>query len=1082
MVSTQQQATGKKLGSFELLREVCASSVGATFIARPAADASSPQVVLTKVHRHVAKSPQLCEAFLQAAKKAAELSSPAIARVLDSGTADGEIFVAHEHHDGDTLATLLRRAGPDGLPLPVAMRIVLDVLDAIRAAHAAGADFGHGELGPWCVHLGADGRSRVSGFAVDRALTRFGLHFAKNLERLPFAAPERVKAMSLTLGPPPPAPDLRADAFSAAVLAWELFTRQRLFASRMEAAVIQKVLASAIPDPKSQRADIGELISRALVSQLARDPAERTHPDELARAIETSEVASYEAVAEFAASQVDKSQTRAVGTPSAFASVRPPPAAAGGPISVGRPKPVNGGQPSATKPEAASPAAPLVTGQNGAAAKSPEPPRVAPTAAVRTRAKTLMGFAAAAPTQLPAEKAAPSSQIEDEATQVTSPKPEASAAAGAAGPTELEDESTSVDSDLLVEAEETPQPANVKMPTRPPPMRRPPPKPRQQTLLGVDGDQPPLEPEAKATDASATEAKPLEPSPASSPVAEAPPAAKPAAPEPRRQRNIGLGNSLDRLAPGRVLGTEPNAYELLGAIARGGMATLWAARRVGQTGIDDLVAVKTLLPELSDDADFETMFVDEMRVAAKIRHPNVAEILAVGDDDGVMYIAMEWVDGETFGAVQEASRTSGGVPLPILLRMASDVCAGLHAAHELRDEAGHLLDLVHRDINPSNVLVGTDGVSKVVDFGIAKSKGRVHVTRAGSTVKGKTPYLSPEQLGGLQIDRRADLFSLGALLYLMATGVHPFRGESELKTIENIVIKSPASLRTIVTDIHPEFDALVLRLLEKDPKKRPASAEDVRGELERIARLLDKPASGRDVGNFVQNVLADVLRKRKDDLLAACRELGEVPAATGLAVDALPTADAPAIEPAAPISEAQPLASDAVGGVPVFDLSAAPRLDPAAADEDVDVAPEPRRSPWLRLVVLIVIGVVVGVGVIALIEATRGPDPAPSSKPSATARSTTTATAAATTPKVTAEPTATAPALTVEPTATAATTAEPSATVEPSATAEPTATATMTAPPPATAKPVGPGPGPGPKPKPTGSAKKPPPKYNPSGI
>ena len=126
--------------------------------------------------------------------------------------------------------------------------------------------------------------------------------------------------------------------------------------------------------------------------------------------------------------------------------------------------------------------------------------------------------------------------------------------------------------------------------------------------------------------------------------------------------------------------------------------------------------------------------------------------------------------------------------------MASDVCAGLHAAHELRDRSGNSLDLVHRDINPSNILVARDGKSKVVDFGIAKSKGRMHVTRAGSTVKGKAPYLSPEQIGGLPIDRRSDLFSLGVLLYVMATGVHPFRADTELKTIENVVLKAPEVL------------------------------------------------------------------------------------------------------------------------------------------------------------------------------------------------------------------------------------------------------------------------------------------------
>ncbi|NUP06999.1 MAG: protein kinase [Polyangiaceae bacterium] len=1110
MVLSPQQATGKKLGSYELLREVCASSVGATFVARNVSAEASSLVSLTKVHRHVAKSPQLCDAFLQAAKKASALTHATIDRVVDNGTIDGEPFVAHEHHDSETLATLLRRAGPEGLSLPIATRIMLDVLDAIRAAHAASSDFGHGEIGPWCVHIGQDGRTRMSGFGVDRALTRFGLHYAKNLDRLPYAAPERVKAMSLTLGPQPPQPDVRADVFSAAALGWELLTRQRLFASRMEAAVIQKVLASAIPEPKSQRPEIGDELSRTVVSALARDPGERTALDALIRAFETSEAASYDAVAEFASRQVDKSQARAVNAaaPRGFSSVRPPPMA---PAVVGA---------RSVKPAATPANGSGAVGEAGEAASLPTPadarmksiPPVSPRAPVagapRTRAKTLMGFTSAPMTH------ASDKPVEEEDTTVN----QAAGVPAAPRVPSINDESTSVD-DFIVEEDDAPSPVSATIPRRPP-ARRPPPKPRQQTLLGIEplaGDPkptpapPPVAPVAAAAPAVTPAPPPATPSPrpgaatlmgipsldlpAETP---APAAASPAPPIAKTQNGSAkpaapkLGG-VDRLGPGVSLGKAPHAYQLLAAVARGGMATVWAARPAGSAGIDDLIAVKTILPELSDDADFETMFVDEMRVAAKIRHPNVAQILSVGEEDGVMYLAMEWVDGETFGAIQESSRASGGVPLSILVRMASDVCAGLHAAHELRDEAGNLLDLVHRDINPSNVIVGQDGIAKVVDFGIAKSKGRVHVTRAGSTVKGKTPYLSPEQLGGMAIDRRADLFSLGALLYVMSTGVHPFRGESELKTIENIVIKSPAPLRSVVPDIHPDFDALVLRLLEKDPKKRPGSAEEVRGELERIAKLLERPASARDVGTFVERAVADVLGKRRRELLAASAKFAPAGAAA-------PTGAAGGIgEPFASLDEPTiadaPVAEVASSDIPVSDLGPSPLEPPdafgdargadAGALGDEAAEEEPRRiSPWVRLVFLIVIGVAVGIGVIALIEAMRAPPPEPAktAQPSVTATAPTPVTATET--AIAAPP----PTMTidVQPTAeaTATATESASAAASESATAEATASATATTAPTATARPPTTRPtttGTGPRPKPTGTAKKPP-KYNPSGI
>ncbi len=181
------------------------------------------------------------------------------------------------------------------------------------------------------------------------------------------------------------------------------------------------------------------------------------------------------------------------------------------------------------------------------------------------------------------------------------------------------------------------------------------------------------------------------------------------------------GIAIEKVGPGSTLGR----YEILMPVARGGMASVWAAKLPGSRGFQKIFAIKTMLPDVSDDPEFESMFLDEGRVAARIRHPNVVEIIDLGEQDDVLYLVMEWVEGENLGSLVKAARGHGGVPLPILLRIASQVCAGLHAAHELRDDDGNLLDLVHRDISPANVLVSTSGFVKIVDFGIAKSKGRL---------------------------------------------------------------------------------------------------------------------------------------------------------------------------------------------------------------------------------------------------------------------------------------------------------------------------------------------------------------------
>lgn len=323
--------------------------------------------------------------------------------------------------------------------------------------------------------------------------------------------------------------------------------------------------------------------------------------------------------------------------------------------------------------------------------------------------------------------------------------------------------------------------------------------------------------------------------------------------------------ALDKIRPGSTLGR----YEILMPMAKGGMASVWAARLQGTRGFQKIVAIKTMLPDVSDDPEFESMFLDEARVAARIRHPNVVEIYDLGEQDDVLYIVMEWIEGDTLTTMQKAAKQHGGIPLPILLRVASQVCAGLHSAHELRDDAGALVDLIHRDISPGNILVSSSGFAKIADFGIAKSKGRLHVTRGAGVLKGKTPYLSPEQLRGMSIDRRSDIFSLGTLLYVMTTGLHPFRAETEAKTMEKIALHKPVAIRDVVPTVNPEWEKLIFKALEKDRANRFATAGEMQRAIDQLASSIGAPTTDEDVAAFVQTVSGESLKERAKNLRAA---------------------------------------------------------------------------------------------------------------------------------------------------------------------------------------------------------------------
>src|SRR5688572_2333969 len=221
------------------------------------------------------------------------------------------------------------------------------------------------------------------------------------------------------------------------------------------------------------------------------------------------------------------------------------------------------------------------------------------------------------------------------------------------------------------------------------------------------------------------------------------------------------------LAPGQRL----DRYELLCPVGEGGMARVWVARLARKYGFEKLVAIKTILQKHASDDRFRAMFLDEARIASRIDHPNVGHIIDLGEEGDVLYLVMEWIDGDTLSRIKRTvERKKQEFPLPIALRVLADTCQGLHAAHELKAPDGSLLGVVHRDVSPQNILVSMSGVAKLIDFGIAKARDRLSGETSTGFFKGKVHYISPEQAVGRAVDRRSDVFSVGAILFHLVVG------------------------------------------------------------------------------------------------------------------------------------------------------------------------------------------------------------------------------------------------------------------------------------------------------------------------
>jgi serine/threonine protein kinase len=310
-------------------------------------------------------------------------------------------------------------------------------------------------------------------------------------------------------------------------------------------------------------------------------------------------------------------------------------------------------------------------------------------------------------------------------------------------------------------------------------------------------------------------------------------------------------------------------YELLLPIAAGGMAMVWAARVKGTRGFQKIVAVKTMLSKLSEDAQFEQMFLDEASLASQIRHPNVVEISDLGEQDGVLYLAMEWIDGVPLNQLMKAAKPAGGVPLAVAVRIVMNACAGLHAAHELRDAKGQLIGLVHRDVSPQNILVTYDGVSKVVDFGVAKATAMGGGATMAGQLKGKVSYMAPEQVRGEAIDRRVDIFALGIVLYALTTGKHPFRRENEAATMYTIAsTDAVVSPRKFLPDYPASLETVLLKSLAKNPADRYATASEFLRALDQCLPASERANTDEDVGVFIGKLFG----KKREESRAALAE------------------------------------------------------------------------------------------------------------------------------------------------------------------------------------------------------------------
>ncbi len=302
-------------------------------------------------------------------------------------------------------------------------------------------------------------------------------------------------------------------------------------------------------------------------------------------------------------------------------------------------------------------------------------------------------------------------------------------------------------------------------------------------------------------------------------------------------------------------------YQVLGTIARGGMAEIQLARAFGIEGFETLMAIKRILPHLSSNHEFVQMFLDEGRIAATLHHPHIVQVHGIGAEAGDYFLTMEFLHGEDVRHIVKATLERGlSLPLEHALSITLGVASALHYAHEKVGLGGTAQGLIHRDVSPQNVIVTYDGGVKLVDFGIAKAASRITETREG-TLKGKVPYMSPEQCLEKPLDRRSDVFSLTVMLWELLCGRRLFTGASEFEVLKEIVERDAPLPSQVWPACPTELDRIVARGLCRDPDERYPTARALQSDLEAFARDQRLPVSSIGLATYMADLFSDKLEQ-----------------------------------------------------------------------------------------------------------------------------------------------------------------------------------------------------------------------------
>ena len=333
-------------------------------------------------------------------------------------------------------------------------------------------------------------------------------------------------------------------------------------------------------------------------------------------------------------------------------------------------------------------------------------------------------------------------------------------------------------------------------------------------------------------------------------------------------------------------------YQLITRLATGGMAEVWLARATGAKGFQKTIVVKTILPHLADDPDFLRMFINEALLAAALNHPNVVQIFDLGQIGEHYFIAMEYILGRTMRQVQRVLRKQRKVmPVWLVLKVAVSVCDALDYAHNKRGDDGDLLGIVHRDVTPENIMISFSGVTKVVDFGIAKATTGAIMTQAGK-IKGKLAYLAPEQIvaaGSAPVDRRTDIYAMGVLLYEMLTGVRPFRAPNDMALLLKIPKEMPTPPSQIARWVPTRLSDIVMKAMAKEPTDRYQEAGGLGEDLQGFLTSIDTYPTERHVSAYMCKLFPEEERQvpilAPGTLLARSKSAGDSSVESASGVD-----------------------------------------------------------------------------------------------------------------------------------------------------------------------------------------------------